>query len=167
MQPLLVLTYLQYQPTNNECRVHPIRYAHGFVTLCFIVVMWWALVDWCDNLPIVFRVISLALEQSYDCSSAHDDVIKWKHFPHYWPFVRGIHRSPVNFPHKGQWCGALMIYLIWTWINAWVNNCEAGDLRCYLAHYDVIVMQWCTLDVSEVTPQVISLIHVIIPGIYS
>ena len=24
----------------------------------------------------------------------HDDVIKWKHFPHYWPFVRGIHRSP-------------------------------------------------------------------------
>ena len=23
----------------------------------------------------------------------HDDVIKWKHFPRYWPFVRGIHRS--------------------------------------------------------------------------
>ena len=22
----------------------------------------------------------------------HDDVIKWKHFPRYWPFVRGIHR---------------------------------------------------------------------------
>ena len=21
----------------------------------------------------------------------HDDVIKWKHFPHYWPFVQGIH----------------------------------------------------------------------------
>ena len=26
----------------------------------------------------------------------HDDVIKWKHFPRYWPFVRGIHRSPMN-----------------------------------------------------------------------
>ena len=26
---------------------------------------------------------------------AHDDVIKWKHFPRYWPFARGIHRSPV------------------------------------------------------------------------
>ena len=26
----------------------------------------------------------------------HDDVIKWKHFPCYWPFVRRIHRSPVN-----------------------------------------------------------------------
>ena len=31
----------------------------------------------------------------------HDDVIKWKHFPRYWPFVRGIHRWPVNSPHKG------------------------------------------------------------------
>ena len=26
----------------------------------------------------------------------HDDVIEWKHFPRYWPFVRGIHRSPVR-----------------------------------------------------------------------
>ena len=24
----------------------------------------------------------------------HDDVVKWKHFPRYWPFVRGIHRFP-------------------------------------------------------------------------
>ena len=42
----------------------------------------------------------------------HDDVIKWKHFPRYWPFVRGIHRSPVNSPHKGQWRRALMFTLI-------------------------------------------------------
>ena len=41
----------------------------------------------------------------------HDDLIKWKHFPHYWPFVRGIHRSLVNFPHKGQWRGALMFFI--------------------------------------------------------
>ena len=26
----------------------------------------------------------------------HDDVIKWKPFPHYWSFVQGIHQSPVN-----------------------------------------------------------------------
>ena len=32
----------------------------------------------------------------------NDDVIKWKHFPRYWPFVQGIHRAPVNSPHKGQ-----------------------------------------------------------------
>ena len=44
--------------------------------------------------------------------TAHDDVIKWKLFPRYWPFVREIHRSPVNSPHKGQWRGALMCSLI-------------------------------------------------------
>ena len=32
----------------------------------------------------------------------NDDVIKREHFPRYWPFVRGIHRSSVNSPHKGQ-----------------------------------------------------------------
>ena len=42
----------------------------------------------------------------------HDDVIKWRHFPRYWPFVRGIHLPPVNSPHKGQWRGALMFSLI-------------------------------------------------------
>ena len=71
----------------------------------------------------------------------HDDVIKWKHFPRYWPFVRGIHRSPVNSPHKGQWRGALMFSLMCARINSWVNNREAGDLRRYRHHYDVIVMQ--------------------------
>ena len=54
----------------------------------------------------------------------HDDVIKWKHFPRYWPFVRGIHRWPVNSPHKGQWCGASVFSLICAWINGWVNNRE-------------------------------------------
>ena len=47
----------------------------------------------------------------------HDDVIKWKHFPCYWPFVWGIHRSPGNSPHKGQWRGALMFSLICVWIK--------------------------------------------------
>ena len=40
----------------------------------------------------------------------HDDIIKWKHFPRYWLFVRGIHRSPVNFPHKGQWRWAFVFF---------------------------------------------------------
>ena len=70
----------------------------------------------------------------------HDDVIKSKHFPRYWPFVRWIHRSPVNTPHKGQWRGALMFYLIYAWINGWVNHGEVGDLRRHRAHYDVNVM---------------------------
>ena len=47
---------------------------------------------------------------------------------------------PVNSPHKGQWRGALMFSLICVWINGWVNNREAGDLRRNRAHCDVIVM---------------------------
>ena len=70
----------------------------------------------------------------------HDDVIKWKQFPRYWPFERGIHRSPVNSPHKGQWRGALMFSLIYARINSWINNREAGDLRRHPTHCDVIVM---------------------------
>ena len=42
--------------------------------------------------------------------------------------------------HKGQWRGALMFPLICVWINGWVNNREAGDLRRYHIHYDVSVM---------------------------
>ena len=45
-------------------------------------------------------------------------------------------------PHKGQWRGALMFFLVCVWINGWVNNHEAGDLRRYRAHYDVIVMEF-------------------------
>ena len=49
---------------------------------------------------------------------------------------------PVNFPHKGQWRGALMFALICVWIIAWVNNRKASDLRRYRLHYDVIVMSY-------------------------
>ena len=72
----------------------------------------------------------------------HDDVIKWKYFPRYWPFVRRIQQSKVNSPHKGQWREPLMFSLIWVWINDWVNNREAGELRRYRTHYDVTVLQF-------------------------
>ena len=70
----------------------------------------------------------------------HHDVVKWKHFPHYWPFVRGIPRSPVNSPHKGQWRGVLMFSLICAWTNSWANNGDAGDLRRHCAPYDVTIV---------------------------
>ena len=74
--------------------------------------------------------------------SIHDDVIKWNHFPRYWPFVRRIHRSPVNSPHKDQWRGALILSLICAWTNGKINNPDADDLRCYGIHYDVNVMYY-------------------------
>ena len=127
----------------------------------------------------------------------HDDVIKWKYYLRYWPFVRGIHWSPASqrasdaenvyiwwhhhaigitltimmtssngdifrvtghlcgeftgpgeFPHKGQWRGALKFSFICVWINGWVNNGEACDLRRHRPHYDIIVMwSWGTLRI--------------------
>ena len=70
------------------------------------------------------------------------DVMKWQHFPCYWPFVRGIHWLPVNAPHKSQWCGTFMFSLICTWINGWVNSGETGDLGCHHTHYHFTVMWW-------------------------
>ena len=95
--------------------------------------------------------------QNLDPAHGNDDVIKWKHFPRYWPFVGGIRRSPVNSPHKGQWRGALIFSLICAWKKNkhWVNTREAGDflilshqyhilpLFTFLISFSIIALQWC------------------------
>ena len=79
------------------------------------------------------------------CLVDHDGVIKGKHFPRYWPFMRGIHRSRVNSPHIGQWRGALMFSLPYAWINGWVNNREPGEAPSRpLWHH-------CNVEVSQMT----------------
>ena len=121
----------------------------------------WLLCDW--RVSFLAAIASYALKQIWRQQRyfheiytflhilyTHDDVIKWKHFPRNWPFVRGIHRSPVNSPHKGQWRGALMSTLICARINGWVNTREAGDLRRYRPRYDVIVM----ICASSCSPQI-------------
>ena len=80
-------------------------------------------------------------------ATANDDVIKWKHFPRFWPFKWRNHRSPVNSPHKGYWRGAYRFSLICAWINSWGNNRHAGDLGRHRAHYDVTLMHF--LDTNE------------------
>ena len=60
-----------------------------------------------------------------------------KHFLCYWPFVRGIYRSPVDSPPKGQWHWALMFSLMCAWTTGWTNSRDAGDLQCHGAHYDI------------------------------
>ena len=68
----------------------------------------------------------------------------WRHqmetFPRHCPFLRRIHRSPVDSPHKGQWRRALMISLSCAWTNGWANRRNAGDLRRHRTHYAVTVM---------------------------
>ena len=94
---------------------------------------------WCDF--TVFKITASCNWGQGVSVVVHDDVMKWKHFPRYSPFVRGTHRSPVNYPNKGQWRQAVMFSLICAWINGWVNNREAGDKRRHRTHYDFTVMQ--------------------------
>ena len=66
----------------------------------------------------------------------YDDVIKWKYFPRYWLFVKGIRRSPVDSPQKASdadlWC-----FFICACTNSWTNDRDADDLS---RHYDITVM---------------------------
>ena len=119
MWQMLKVVYAKWKKISSVCLVTAtVQFRYGMVNF----------------LQSTLNVAFVTLEQN--------DVIKWKHFPRYWlhVFVRGIYRSPVNSPHKGQWRGALMLSLICTWINGWVNNRKAGDLRRNRAHYNVSVM---------------------------
>ena len=82
--------------------------------------------------------------------------------PRYWSFVTGIHRSPVDSPHKGQWRGALRVFFICTRINGWANTWDAGDLRHHRAHSDVIVIPWDHLQHSKTKMNSLMLLFVVI-----
>ena len=62
-------------------------------------------------------------------------------FPALLALCAGNSPVPVNSPHKGQWRGALMFSMIFAWVNDWVNNREAGDLKRHRGHYDVNVIE--------------------------
>ena len=106
-----------FKMASRSPRGQWVKYAHGFAVVCFAVVMLWVRGGYTWSIypysPGLFKIAPVLAN--------HDDVIKWKHFPRYWPFVRGIHGE---FPHKGQWRGALMFSFICAWINVWVNNCK-------------------------------------------
>ena len=104
--------------------------------MSYFVVLWQVqlFMSWYIRSFFGFTFLNILYFFKYSCTNIFHrrslytvyNVMKWKHFPRYWPFVRGIHRSP-----------ALTFYFICTWISDWVNNREAGDLRRHCAHYDV------------------------------
>ena len=108
---------------------------------------WWVFIIISDDCTI-FRYRELGLYHE-SCWSP-GPLTWWRHqmekFSALLAFVRGIHRSPVNSRHKGQWRGVFRISLICAWINVWVNKREAGDLGRHSAHYDVTVMSRKDLD---------------------
>ena len=72
----------------------------------------------------------------------HDDIITWKLFPCYWPFVRGIHRWPVDSPQKGpvMWSSGIF-FAVNPLLNNWTNSGVVSDLRCLTAHVDGLVQE--------------------------
>ena len=113
---------------------------HNFVAKFLMIYILHDILFLANHRPPSIQLSQISHEAPKEPLSCHDDVIKWKHFMSYWPFVRGIHRSPGNYPHKGQYRGALIFPLICGWTNGWVNNRDANTQRLLRAHYDVTVM---------------------------
>ena len=87
------------------------------------------------------------ITRNFSYTSAANQFVRmtwWRHqmepFSALLALCAGNSPVPLNSPHKGQWRGGLMFSLIFAWINDWVNNREAGDLRRHRGQYDVNVM---------------------------
>ena len=89
----------------------------------------------CNSLDISY-IHCLVHCQSCKKLQTNDDVMKWKHFPRYWPFVR----VTGGFPSQRPVTWRFDVSLICAWTNSWENNRDASDLRCHHTHYDIAVM---------------------------
>ena len=157
------------EPMLEYCQLHlceqtSVKSWSKFMHFHSIKYIWQCHLELAAILSRPHCVNSLTLGQSSQSQwSNHEEYQKtrWRHqmetFPAFLALCAGIHWSPVNSPHKGR--GALMFIWSAPWINGWVNNREAGDLRRHRAHYDVIVMNaswihtnWWQLGISKFWP---------------
>ena len=107
------------------------KYAQNIVEFCFVVI----------KSPVRGRFKWFVSPYFSGLIHKHDDVINGNiALRRYWRLVKGIHRSPVDFPHRGQWGEALVFSVICYWTNSWANNLGADDLRRRCAHYYVTVV---------------------------
>ena len=127
----------------TACRLFGAKSKSGLIlTNCHLGTKKWNSVIFESKSSICWRkcIWKRRLQNNDHLALNHDDVIKWKHLPRYWPFVRGIHQSRW-IPHTKA-SDAELWWFLWSAvrINGWVNKREAGDLRRHHGHYDVIVM---------------------------
>ena len=90
----------------------------------------------------------LSRDTQYINMSTHD-VITWKRFLYYWPFVREINKSLVDSFGKSLWYGALMFPLLLGWIKCWTNSRVAFLFQMTLYSCGVTVM---TITCSAMDP---------------
>ena len=92
-----------------------------------------------DNKPILNAKVYTCFFS--DAFSFYDGVLTWERLPHYWPFVRGIHWSPVNSHHRGpKYCVAVIFSLLPTWQSYCTNSRFTGALRRLYPH---VTLLWC------------------------
>ena len=128
-----LVTNFHHDDNSNHTRVHSLGYRVGFHQKIPMVII--------KNRPRIWP----------NCSGIHSNVLSplWRHQMESFSALLALCSPvPVNSPHKGQWRGALMFSLICVWINHWVNNREAGDLRRPRGRYDVTVMRIGTVSSS-------------------
>ena len=87
----------------------------------WLTYAFWHTSPWC--LLMCYGPKGISNNHDPGSDSHHDDVIKWKHFPRYRPFVKEIHLSqrPVT--------QSFDVSLICTRTNGWRNYRDAGDLK--------------------------------------
>ena len=103
---------------------------------------------WCKKFIAILYFTHWIAEMGAEKERNYDWILHtWRHqmetFSALPVFCEGNPPSPMDFPHKGQWHGALMCSLICAWTNGWVNNRDVGDLRRHRVNYDVTVMRYC------------------------
>ena len=80
---------------------------------------------------------------TFDCD---DEVMTWRCYLHYWPFVRGIHWYPVDSPHKGtgtwwipltkgQSSRDLKFSILLAWIIFLINSPVVDGHHCNAAFF--------------------------------
>ena len=125
-----------YQPCMATCPHHVKEFSQKNESFCILILSFVLL--FIDQSMVGQGLLHITWTRI--SAKTDDDVIKWKHVPRYWPFVRGVNQWLMSSPHKGQWGGALIFSLICAWTNDWANNRDVGDLRRHHRHYDVIAM---------------------------
>ena len=134
------IDWLRFENQLGKCYSQKYCYSIWFIRQCCLC--------WCPgDIPQVSSNSNHAVNRTWQQSPG--PLPMPQHFPHFWPFVRGIHQSQLDSLHKGQWCRALMLSLIFASTKSWANNRDAGDLRSQHAHYNVTVMyQWLTIKLQ-------------------
>ena len=134
--------YLSYWCPGSSWRCHQMETFSALLALC--VGVHWSPAWWVIRVTMILVNIVSGCLMAPNLSSnrsqrmdLHDDIIKWKHYSRYWPFVPGIGEFPAQRPVTQSFAVFFDLCLV---INGWVNSHEAGDLRRHCTDYDVIVM---------------------------